>query len=199
MHSSIRSRRSDHRRRGGRGVEPRDHRARPRLARSPAAAQPVSTEQPSLGLTYLIRTEDPANIADLGQVVLFAGNFAPGGYSIADGQSLPIATNLALFSQIGTTYGGDGRTNFALPNLQGRTVVGTGAGHGAHAAHLGQRGRHGNANSDRRPVAAVRRGDRDHDGQHAAADDAALHRVEPGCGRPKAFFRRAADRRRKGR
>ncbi len=97
---------------------------------------PVATEQPSLGLTYLIRT-DAANYADLGQVVLFAGNFAPGGYSTANGQSLQISTNQALFSQIGATYGGNGTNSFALPNLQGRTVVGTGNATGLTPRTLG--------------------------------------------------------------
>ncbi len=100
------------------------------------SGQPVSTEQPSLGLTYLVRTE-AANLNDLGEVVLFAGDFAPGGYAIADGHLLPIASNQALFTETGTTYGGDGRTTFALPNLSGRTVVGTGAGTGLTARTLG--------------------------------------------------------------
>jgi microcystin-dependent protein len=98
---------------------------------------PIATEQPSLGLTYLVRTEDVANIADLGQVVSFAGNFAPGGYSVANGQLLSIAANPVLFSQIGTTYGGNGTTDFALPNLSGRTVVGTGQGAGLTNRNLG--------------------------------------------------------------
>ena len=98
---------------------------------------PIATEQPSLGLTYLVRTEARANIADLGQVVSFAGNFAPGGYSVANGQLLSIAANPVLFSQIGTTYGGNGTTDFALPNLSGRTVVGTGQGAGLTNRNLG--------------------------------------------------------------
>jgi len=97
---------------------------------------PVATEQPSLGLTYLIRT-GAANIADVGQVVLFAGNFAPGGYSLADGQLLPINANQVLFNQIGTTYGGNGTSTLALPNLEGRTVVGTGSGTGLAPRALG--------------------------------------------------------------
>jgi microcystin-dependent protein len=98
---------------------------------------PVTTEQPSLGLTYLVRTEDPTSIADDGQVVLFAGNFAPGGYSVANGQLMSIAANPVLFSQIGTTYGGNGTTDFALPNLSGRTAVGTGQGAGLTNRTLG--------------------------------------------------------------
>ena len=100
------------------------------------SGQPVSTEQPSLGLTYLVRTET-SNFADLGEVTLFAGNFAPGGYDTASGQDLPISSNAPLFSNIGTTYGGNGFTNFALPNLEGRSVVGAGSGAGLTPFALG--------------------------------------------------------------
>ena len=53
----------------------------------------------------------------LGMVYLFAGNFAPVGYALCDGQLLPISQNTPLFSILGTTYGGDGKTTFALPKL----------------------------------------------------------------------------------
>jgi microcystin-dependent protein len=56
--------------------------------------------------------------AMLGEVKLFAGNFAPDGWFLCDGQLLPIAQYTALFSILGTTYGGDGRTTFALPDLR---------------------------------------------------------------------------------
>ena len=56
----------------------------------------------------------------LGQIQLFAFNFAPKGWMICNGTVLPINQNTALFSLLGTTYGGDGRTTFALPNLQGK-------------------------------------------------------------------------------
>jgi microcystin-dependent protein len=101
------------------------------------SGEPIATEQPSLGLTYLVRTEDPSNIADDGQVVLFAGNFAPGGYAVANGQLLSIATNQVLFTQIGTTYGGNGLSTFALPNLSGRMAVGSGQGAGLTNRPLG--------------------------------------------------------------
>lgn len=97
---------------------------------------PIATEQPLLGLTYLVSTS-ASNIADLGQVVLFAGNYAPGGFAVANGQLLPISQNQALFSQLGTTYGGNGLTNFALLNLSGRAVVGTGQGVGLTNRSLG--------------------------------------------------------------
>ena len=54
------------------------------------------------------------------EIRIFAGNFPPTGWAMCDGQLMPIAQNTALFSLLGTTYGGDGRTNFALPNLQQR-------------------------------------------------------------------------------
>ncbi len=62
----------------------------------------------------------------IGIVKIFAGNFAPEGWAFCNGQLLPINENEALFSIIGTTYGGDGVTNFALPNLNGRVPIGTG-------------------------------------------------------------------------
>lgn len=76
----------------------------------------------------------------IGQVMLFAGNFAPRGWAFCHGQLLPISGNEALFSLIGTTYGGDGRTTFGLPDLQGRSVVGTGNGPGLTPTPWGARG-----------------------------------------------------------
>ena len=61
---------------------------------------------------------------------MFAGNFAPRGFAFCNGQLFSIAENTALFSVIGTTYGGDGQTTFALPDLRGRVAVGTGTGPG---------------------------------------------------------------------
>ena len=52
------------------------------------------------------------------EIRMFAGNFAPTGWALCDGQLLPISQNTALFSLLGTTYGGDGKSNFALPNMQ---------------------------------------------------------------------------------
>jgi len=62
----------------------------------------------------------------LGEIKLISWNFAPRGWAFCNGQLLPINQNQALFSILGTTYGGDGRVNFALPNLQGRVPVHTG-------------------------------------------------------------------------
>ena len=76
----------------------------------------------------------------LASVMLFAGNFAPRGWSFCDGQLLPIASNTALFSLLGTIYGGDGRTTFALPDLRGRVPVGPRNGPGLSDYRLGERG-----------------------------------------------------------
>ncbi len=76
----------------------------------------------------------------LGQIIRFGGNFAPRGWAFCDGQLLPIAQNTALFSLLGTTYGGDGRTTFALPNLQGRVPIHPGTGPGLATYKLGQKG-----------------------------------------------------------
>ena len=64
----------------------------------------------------------------LGEVMMISWNFPPKGWAFCNGQLLPINQNQALFALLGTTYGGDGRVNFALPNLQGRLPVHMGAG-----------------------------------------------------------------------
>ncbi|MEM9305330.1 MAG: tail fiber protein [Pseudomonadota bacterium] len=74
------------------------------------------------------------------EIRIFAGNFAPRGWAFCDGQLLPISQNTSLFSLIGTTYGGDGRSTTALPNLQGRAPMHPGRGPGLTARRLGQRG-----------------------------------------------------------
>ncbi len=56
----------------------------------------------------------------VGEIRMFAGNFAPAGWMFCEGQLLPISENETLFNLIGTTYGGDGQTTFALPDLRGR-------------------------------------------------------------------------------
>jgi microcystin-dependent protein len=73
----------------------------------------------------------------LGEIKLFAGNFAPTGWAFCDGQLLSIAQNSALFSLLGTTYGGNGQTTFALPDLRGRIPVGFGQGLGLTNRNLG--------------------------------------------------------------
>lgn len=74
------------------------------------------------------------------EIRIFAGNFAPRGWAFCDGQLLPVSQNTALFSLIGTTYGGDGRSTTALPNLQGRAAMHPGRGPGLTSRRLGQRG-----------------------------------------------------------
>lgn len=79
----------------------------------------------------------------IAQIELFGGNFAPRGYAFCDGQLLPISPNTALFSILGTTYGGDGRTTFALPDLRGRVAIHDGGGSpgpGLSSYKLGQFG-----------------------------------------------------------
>lgn len=75
----------------------------------------------------------------IGQILLFGGNFAPRGWALCDGQLLPIAQNSALFSILGTTYGGDGINTFALPDLRGRAPVHMGHGPGLSNYRLGEK------------------------------------------------------------
>ena len=74
----------------------------------------------------------------LAEIRMFAGNFAPRGWAFCQGQILSIAQNTALFSLLGTTFGGNGQTTFGLPDLQGRVPVGTGQGPGLPNVNLGQ-------------------------------------------------------------
>jgi microcystin-dependent protein len=76
----------------------------------------------------------------IAQIVLFAGNFAPRFWAFCNGQILSIAQNTALFSLLGTTYGGNGQTTFALPDLRGRAPIGAGQGPGLSSINLGQVG-----------------------------------------------------------
>ena len=74
----------------------------------------------------------------ISEIRMFAGNFAPRGWAFCDGQLLAVSQNEALFSLLGTTYGGDGRTTFALPDLRGRAPVHFGQGPGLAVRQLGQ-------------------------------------------------------------
>ncbi len=74
------------------------------------------------------------------EIRIFAGNFAPRGWAFCNGQLLPVSQNTALFSLIGTTYGGDGRSTTALPNLEGRAPMQPGRGPGLTSRRLGERG-----------------------------------------------------------
>ena len=77
----------------------------------------------------------------LGEIRFFAGNYAPRGWAFCDGQLLPVSQYSALFSILGTTYGGDGRTTFALPDMRGRSPLhsGSGAGPGLSPHRLGDK------------------------------------------------------------
>ena len=74
----------------------------------------------------------------LGEIRIFPLNFAPRGWAACDGQLLPINVNTALFSILGTTFGGDGKITFGLPNLQGKIPLGAGAGPGLTPRNLGE-------------------------------------------------------------
>lgn len=74
----------------------------------------------------------------IAQIMMFGGNFAPRGWAFCNGQLMSIAQNSALFSILGTTYGGDGVTTFALPNLQGRVPIHAGQSPGTSNYALGQ-------------------------------------------------------------
>ena len=76
----------------------------------------------------------------IAQIIIFGGNFAPRGWAFCHGQLLPISQNTALFSLLGTTYGGDGRTTFQLPDMRGRVVVSEGRGPGLSSYRLGEKG-----------------------------------------------------------
>lgn len=75
----------------------------------------------------------------LGEIAIFPYNFAPQGWAKCDGQLLPISQNSALFSLIGTIYGGNGQNNFALPDLRGRVPIGSGQGAGLPNYNVGSR------------------------------------------------------------
>lgn len=76
----------------------------------------------------------------LGEIRIVTFNFAPKGWAFCDGQTLPISQNTALFALLGTTYGGDGKTTFALPNLQGSAPLQPGQGPGLSLRDLGETG-----------------------------------------------------------
>ena len=76
----------------------------------------------------------------LAEIRMFPFNFAPKGWAVCDGQLLPLSQNTALFSLLGTTYGGNGYSNFGLPNLMGRTPMHPGQGPGLSSHDLGETG-----------------------------------------------------------
>lgn len=76
----------------------------------------------------------------IAQIQPFAFNFAPRGWTLCNGQLLPISQYTAIFSLVGTTFGGDGRTTFGVPDLRGRSMVGVGTGPGLETRTWGMRG-----------------------------------------------------------
>jgi microcystin-dependent protein len=89
-----------------------------------------------LATTTQLRAQDPF----IAEIRMFAGNFAPRGWAFCDGQLLSISQNTALFSLLGTTYGGNGTTTFALPDLRGRVPMHAGQGPGLTDRILGEQG-----------------------------------------------------------
>jgi len=122
------------------------HDVAPGVPSSPTGGNtPFDNYQPSLAMSYFISTEGIYPSQDggsgrtmIGEVALFAGNFAPGNWLAANGQLLSVTDYDTLFSIIGTTYGGDGVDTFALPDLRGRTIIGAGQGPGLANYALGE-------------------------------------------------------------
>lgn len=107
------------------------------LTGATGSGMPVDNRQPSLALNYLIAMDGAFplpgtgsgfddDFPTIGQITEFAGDFAPAGWAFAHGQLLQIAEYGTLFQLIGTTFGGDGQETFALPDLRGRTLIGSG-------------------------------------------------------------------------
>jgi len=119
--------------------------ARSALVGNSGAGVAQNNMQPYLGINHVIALQGvfPSRTAAdplLAEIMLFASNFAPRGWALCDGQLLAISSNTALFSLLGTIYGGDGRTTFALPDLRGRTAIHPGTGPGLSTRTLGERG-----------------------------------------------------------
>ena len=102
--------------------------------------------QPWIGINHIIAlvgvypSRNSIHDPTIAEITMFGGNFAPRGWALCDGQMLAISSNTALFSLLGTMYGGDGRTTFGLPDLRGRTAVHPGAGPGLTPRQLGEKG-----------------------------------------------------------
>lgn len=105
----------------------------------------VNHMQPFTAVNFCIATQgtfpSPSGLDPfLAEIMMFGGSFAPRGYAFCNGQLLPIASNSALFSILGTIYGGDGRTTFGLPDLRGRVPIHAGSGPGLTQRRLGEKG-----------------------------------------------------------
>ncbi|MGN8244960.1 phage tail protein [Cellulomonas soli] len=111
-------------------------------------SQPHENMPPYLALQYAIalqgvfpsRESGTGGDPYLGEVRLFAGSFTPGGWAACDGQLMALAQNTALFSLLGTTYGGNGMTTFGLPDLRGASPIHHGQGPGLESYQLGEQG-----------------------------------------------------------
>lgn len=120
----------------------------PGTVSSVGGGQPHPNMPPYLSVQYAIATsgvfpsrEGPTDVDQLvAEMRFFAGNFAPGGWATCDGQLMAIQQNTALFSLLGTTYGGDGRSTFALPDLRGASPIHWGQGPGLSDHWLGEVG-----------------------------------------------------------
>ena len=119
----------------------------PNSVSSVGSAQPHENMQPSLAITFIINASGSAlTQADddfpgnemLAEIKLFAGDFAPKGFVKCEGQLVSISQNTAVFSLLGTAYGGDGKSTFALPDLRGNVPIGAGSGGGLTTRCLGQ-------------------------------------------------------------
>ena len=106
--------------------------------RSALGGDPGTVTNESLTMTYLIATDTNAEAPLIGTVALFGGNYAPPGWLVANGMTAPINAYAPLFEVIGTTYGGNGSTTFALPDLTGFAAVGAGKAPGMPPVALGQ-------------------------------------------------------------
>ena len=103
------------------------------------SAKVAETEAELKGLQSLNEQVSAWSEPTLGQIAMFGGNFAPRGWARCDGTILQISQHQALYSLLGTMYGGDGRTTFALPDLRGRVPVHAGQGPGLHHHTLGSK------------------------------------------------------------
>lgn len=103
------------------------------------SAQVAETEAELLNLLHLNAQISAWRQPTLGEIAIFAGNFAPRDWAQCDGRLLPINQFQSLYSVLGTTYGGDGVNNFALPDLRGRVPVHAGQGSGLHPHALGSK------------------------------------------------------------
>jgi microcystin-dependent protein len=115
------------------------------VAEQPPADTEQDNMQPWLALNYIIAlvgTYPSRNSTEpfIAEIIIFGGNFAPRGWAFCDGQLLSINSNTALFSLLGVTYGGDGRTTFGLPDLRGRAPIHAGNGPGLTPRALGAKG-----------------------------------------------------------